>query len=457
MISVLEAAEAIVERREAREGLIPFCLYTYPNYDDAEHLYKIADKLEAVERGEIKRLMIFAPPRHGKTETASIRFGAWYLGRNQQRQVIATSYAESLAYSNSYSVRTTIESPQYQRLWDISLDRSGAIRWQLEGKDNNRASYIAAGVGGGITGEGADLLIIDDPFKNREEAESPVIREKVWSWYRTVARTRLQPDAAVILIMTRWHCDDLAGKLLKQAEENPEADQWEVLHLEAIDENDNALWPGQYPIEELIKIRASIGSQDFTALYQGSPTEAKGNVFKRHWWKYYKARPKFNRLIQVWDTAFKENEENDYSVCALWGETDDGYYLVDVWREKVEFPELKRAVRAAYESAHPDMVIVEDKASGQSIIQELKRGEPGQPKIPIMPQKADTSKLARAKSVTPLIESGWVWLPEYAPWLHDFVEEHSAFPTGSHDDQVDTTSMALGYLSGRSQNRWLPI
>ena len=459
MISVLEAAEELVERREARARLIPFAQYTFPEYDAADHLYTVADKLEAVERGEIDRLMVFAPPRHGKTEMASIRFAAWYLGRNPQKQVIATSYAESLAYSNSYSVRTTIESPQYQRLWAANLDRSGAVRWQLEGKDNNRASYIAAGVGGGITGEGADLLIIDDPFKNREEAESLVIREKVWSWYRTVARTRLQPGAAVILIMTRWHCDDLAGKLLKQAETDPDADQWEVLHLKAIDENDNALWPSQYPIEVLIKIRASIGSQDFTALFQGSPTEAKGSVFKRRWWRYYKARPKFTRIIQSWDTAFKEDEVNDYSVCSTWGEADSGYYLLDVWRGKVEFPELKRTTRAAYDNGtdRPCAMLIEDKASGQSLIQELKRCEVDQVKLPILAVKADTSKLLRAKTVTPLIEAGLVYLPEHAPWLHEYVEELSAFPTAVHDDQVDSTTQALAYLSGRNQTSWLPI
>ena len=400
--------------------------------------------------------MIFAPPRHGKTETASIRFAAWYLGRNPQKQIIAASYAESLAYANSYSVRTTIESPQYQRLWPIELDRAGAIRWQLAGKDNNRASYIAAGVGGGITGEGADLLIIDDPIKNREEAESPLIRAKIWSWYRTVARTRLQPHAAVVLIMTRWHCADLAGELLEQSRADPEADQWQILHLRATEDN-QALWPKQYPLSELHRIRASIGSREYTALYQGSPTEAEGNVFRREWWKYYRVRPPFTKIIHSWDTAFKESDQNDYSVCTTWGEADNGYYLVDVWRERVEFPELKRATRAAYDRDHPTAVLIEDKASGQSLIQELRRGDPGQPKLPILPWKADVSKVARANAVTPLIEAGLVHLPESAPWLHDYIEELSGFPAAAHDDQVDSTTQALAYLAGPVGNRWLPI
>jgi len=330
------------------------------------------------------------------------------------------------------------------------------MKWQLEGKENNRASYIAAGVGGGITGEGADLFIIDDPIKNKEEAESQVIREKVWSWYRTVARTRLQPGAAVILILTRWHCDDLAGKLLDLAEKDGEADQWVVLHFKAIDDEGEALWPRRYPIDELQKIRSSIGSREFTALYQGSPIQATGDIFKREWWRYYKVRPVFDYLIQSWDTAFKENEYNDYSVCTLWGKCETGFYLLDVWRERVEFPELKRATRTAFEAQthRPNAVLIEDKASGQSLIQELRRGSNGYEPLPILPQKADTSKIARANAVTPLIEAGLVHLPESAPWLHDYVDELSSFPNGSHDDQVDSTTQALAYLSGRTQRHY---
>ena len=245
--------------------------------------------------------------------------------------------------------------------------------------------------------------------------------------------------------MTRWHTDDLAGRLLKQQAENPAADQWHVLHLPALNEQGEALWAEHYPLGVLETIRATIGSKRFTSMYLGSPTQAEGNIFKREWWKYYKQRPVFKRVIQSWDTAFKKGGENDYSVCELWGETDTGYYLIDVWRDRVEFPELKKAVIAAYNRDHPSYVIVEDAASGQSLIQELKR----ETAIPIKPIKIDKDKVARAYAVTALIESGRVFLPEYASWLFNYLDEHSAFPTGEHDDQVDATTQALNYLAGK--------
>jgi len=415
-----------------------------PVYKNARHLSLLAEKLEAVERGDIKRLMVFMHPRSGKSEICSIRFPAWYLGRNPQAQVIGCSYAEGLAYSFSYAIRETILAMSYQRLWQYGLDTSGAVRWQLAEKENKRASYIAAGVGGGITGEGADLLIIDDPVKNAEEAESQTYRDKTWDWYRTVARTRLQPDASVVLIMTRWHKDDLAGRLLQLAAQDPHADQWKVLHFKSI-EDGRALWPERYPLDVLENIRASIGSRAFESLYQGEPTVAEGQIIKREWWQYYKVRPEFKRTIHSWDTAFKSKSSNDYSVCTVWGETDSGFYLVEVLRQRLEFPELKRFVTAAYDRDKPTAVLIEDEASGQSLIQELKRNT----YIPLVPVKADKDKVVRVNAVTPLIEAGRVCLPEYASWLYDYVEELSAFPTGEYDDQVDSTTQALKYMAGR--------
>jgi predicted phage terminase large subunit-like protein len=435
-----------IKQEKARRHLINFINYTLPVYSNPQHQILLADKLEAVERGEIKRLMVFMPPRHLKSETCSIRFPAWCLGRNPQRQIIGCSYAEDLAYTFSYAVRETIESNKYQKLWPLKLDKSGAVRWQLEGKDNKRDSYIAAGVGGGITGEGADILIIDDPVKNSEEAESLVYRDKVYQWYGTTARTRLQPGGVVILIMTRWHQDDLAGRLLADAKRDPEADQWEVLHFKAINSQDEALWPDKYSITDLKQTRATIGSRSFTALYQGEPSTAEGNIFKREWWKYYKELPNFKRIIHSWDTAFKAKTENDYSVNTVWGEAQNGYYLLYVWRQKVEYPELKRAAISINDKHHAHAIYIEDKASGQSLVQELSR----ETRLPLIPVKVDSDKVARAYAVTPLIEAGRVYLPESAPWLHDYVEELSSFPNGEHDDQVDSTTQALNKLSNKT-------
>lgn len=207
-----------------------------------------------------------------------------------------------------------------------------------------------------------------------------------------------------------------------------------------------ALWPEQYPVEALLSIQSSIGSRAFESLYQGSPITASGNIFKRDWWKYYKERPVFKRIIHSWDTAFKAKAENDYSVCTVWGETQNGYYLLDMWRAKVEYPELKRTAISLHNRDHAQGVLIEDKASGQSLIQELKR----ETTLPLIPVKVDSDKITRAYAVTPLIEAGKVFLPEAAPWLHDFVEELSAFPNGEHDDICDSLSQALTYLSGQN-------
>ena len=387
--------------------------------------------------------MVFMPPRHLKSETCSIRFPAWYLGRNPQKQIIGCSYAFDLANTFSYAVRETILTPQYQRVWKLALDKAGAMRWQIAGKENKRDSYIAAGVGGGITGEGADILIIDDPVKNNEEAESEVYRAKTFQWYQTTARTRLQPDGAVILIMTRWHKADLAGMLLEEARIDPKADQWEILHFKAINDKGEALWPESYPMDALENTRASIGSRSFAALYQGEPSIAEGNVFKREWWKFYKEKPNFRRIVHSWDTAFKAKAENDYSVCTVWGETSNGFYLIDMWRGRVEYPELKRTAVNLFNRDKAQAVYIEDKASGQSLIQDLKRDTV----LPLLPVQVDSDKITRAYAITPLIEAGKVFLPESAFWLHDFIEEMSGFPNSEHDDIVDSVTQALNVIS----------
>ena len=318
-------------------------------------------------------------------------------------------------------------------------ERQAAHEWGTK----QGGSYYAVGIGGGLTGRGFNVGIIDDPVKDAEEAESVTIREKVWDWYRTVFRTRAQPGAAIIIVMTRWHQEDLVGQLLKQAREDPIADQWEVLHFKAITDG-KALWPERYPLAVLEKIRSSIGGRAFESLYQGNPTVAEGQIIKREWWRYYRELPKFTRKIHSWDTAFKVKAQNDYSVCTIWGEAANGYYLIGVWRGKVEFPELKRIAIALHERDNPDAVIVEDGASGQSLIQELQRAT----RIPVLPVKVDRDKVARAYAATPMIEAGKVFLPEAAPWLFDYIEELSAFPNAAHDDQVDSTTQALSFMRG---------
>ena len=448
-----EAASRAIHRRQARRNLIPYCTYTKPDYILSKHLELLASKLEAVERGEIKRLIVAVPPRHGKSELVSLRFPCWYLGKHPTAQIVQAGYAESIALLHSRQARDIFVSPENRAVFPevhfrperagqetIIPERQSAHEWGTK----QGGSYYAVGVGGGLTGRGFDIGIIDDPTKDAEEASSQLIRDKVWEWYRTVFRTRLQPNAAILVVMTRWHTDDLVGRLLKQMKEDPTSDQWEILHLPAIKDN-QALWSDRYSLETLKSIRSTVGGRAFESLYQGNPTIAEGNIIKREWWKYYKERPAFSRIIHSWDTAFKAKAENDYSVCTVWGEAANGYYLLDVWRQKVEYPELKRAAISLYGRDHPGAVLVEDKASGQSLIQELKRDTP----MPVLPIKVDADKVARVNAITPLIEAGKVFLPEAAPWLHNYIEELSSFPTGEHDDSVDSTSQFLKYVANR--------
>jgi len=396
------------------------------------------------------------PPRHGKSELVSLRFPCWYLAKHPLDKIVQSGYAESIALTHSRQARDIFISQQLTNLFPniryrperagqeiILPERQAAHEWgTVQG-----GSYYAVGIGGGLTGRGFNLGIIDDPVKDEEEASSHTIREKVWEWYIKVFRTRAEPDAAIIIVMTRWHKDDLVGRLLEQSQTIPEADQWKILHFSAIQDS-QALWPERYPMPVLEKLRAG-DPRGFESLYQGNPTVAEGQIFKREWWQSFKVRPaNFTRIIHSWDTAFKDKTQNDYSVCTVWGETESGFYLLDVCRVKVEFPDLKRIAIALYERDHPNVVLVEDKASGQSLIQELKR----KTKIPVLPIKVDKDKVLRATSVTPLIEAGNVLLPESATWLYDYIEEMSAFPNAAHDDQVDSTTQALSYM--RKQGEW---
>jgi len=431
---------------------LPFCQYTFPEYQTPSHLIALSEALEAIERGELKRLIVLMPPRHGKSELISLRFPCWYLARHPEDYMVQAGYAESIALTHSRQSRDIFISLEMTKLFPdirhrperpgqeiIVPERQAAHEWGTK----QGGSYYAVGIGGGLTGRGFNVGIIDDPVKDEEEATSQTIRDRVWDWYQRVFRTRAEPDAAIIVVMTRWHQDDLVGRLLKQAQGDSASDQWEILHFKAIQDG-QALWPERYPIEVLEKIRSSIGGRAFESLYQGSPTIAGGQIIKREWWRYFGEFPHFIRKLHSWDTAFKDKTQNDYSVCTVWGESQNGYYLLDVWRGRVEFPELKRVAVALYERDIPDVVIVEDKASGQSLIQELQRNT----RIPVLPVKVDINKVARANSATPLIEAGRVFLPENAPWLFDYIEELSAFPNATHDDQVDSTTQALAYMRG---------
>ena len=297
-----------------------------------------------------------------------------------------------------------------------------------------------AGVGGPITGRGADLLIIDDPIKNRQEANSQVSRTHLWDWWRSTARTRLEPNGSIIVIMTRWHQDDLVGRLLDEIDEDYSED-WEHIRLPAVAEEEDALreegqalWPGRYDIAELRKLRQAIGPDDWACLFQQRPSLAEGGLFKFNWWERYEEYPDtIGEVFQFWDTAYKTGQANDYSACVTIGFDRENYYVLDVWRDKVEFPHLMRVAQALYRKFAPSRVFIEDAASGQSLVQSLRR----ETNLPVIPVRVDADKVSRANAVTGIMEAGKVFVPARGDWLNPFLDEMSMFPNGSHDDQVD--------------------
>lgn len=283
---LLQALEAEKGRRAiARADLLAFTHYTFAQYEAAPHHRRIARTLEAVERGEIDRLMVTMPPRHGKSEEVTIRFPAWALGRNPKRQIITACYNADLANGFGRAVRNIVSSPCYGNIFKARLarDSQAANRWNTR----DGGAYIAAGVGTAITGRGADIFIIDDPLKDRAEAESELRRQAVWDWYTSTAYTRLMPGGAVIIVQTRWHEDDLAGRLLSHQERG--GDQWHRLDLPAINGEGQALWPERYPLPALLRIKAAIGPRDWSALYQQSPSPDDGEFFRRAWFDMFEA------------------------------------------------------------------------------------------------------------------------------------------------------------------------
>jgi len=438
-----------LERELAKSKLSFFLEYeSHGIWQSARHLELLCSKLEAVERGKIKRLMVFMPPRHGKSEVSTKKFPAWFLGRNPDKEVIISSYAADLAYDFSRIARNTLKE-WGPVLWgvEIAKDNAGVERWGIEG---TRGGLTAAGVGGPITGRGAHVAIIDDPFKNWEEAVSPTIRENVWNWYRSTLRTRLAPGGAIILIMTRWHEDDLAGRLLEEMKRGTGED-WEVLSLPAVAEDEKdalgrepgqVLWPERFSEKEYEDTKKAVGSKLWASMYQQRPAPDEGGIFKRRWWKFYRQQPaRFDEVIQSWDCTFKDAQSSDYVVGQVWGRLGADKYLLDQVRDRMDFPTTLQAIRtmtAKWPQARAKLV--EDKANGPAVIATLKREISG-----LIAVEPEGGKVVRAQAVSPDVEAGNVYLPDpsVAPWIHDFIEETVAFPNGANDDQVDAMTQAL--------------
>ena len=445
-----EVATQLAAQIEAREDLYFFARYMFRHRKGYKwkhnwHHRAICDALMRVFRGQTKRLIINIPPRYSKTELAVVNFIAWSLGHFPDAEFIHTSYSGTLAVNNSFLAKLIVQDEHYGQVFpavQIRADSKGKNDWRTTAG----GVVYATGAGGTITGFGAGkmrpgfggAIIIDDPHK-ADEAHSDTVRGNVLDWFGNTLESRTNsPETPIILIMQRLHEEDLSGLL--RAGGNGE--DWEVLCIPAVNEQDEALWPFKHDRDTLRRMEQS-NPYVFAGQYMQRPAPLGGGIFKNDWWKYFSLRPQFRRIIQSWDTAFKTGSTDDYSVCTTWGEAELGYYLIDRFKEKVEFPDLKRMATSLYEQYKPNAVLVEDKASGQSLIQELKR----QTRIPVVAIKVDSDKVSRAYAVTPLVESGRVFLPESAPWLPDFLANLGTFPNAAHDDDVDSVTQALNYLA----------
>ena len=429
-LAELEALTKALKARKARESLLGFTEYTNPADVGAAHHMLIAERLEAVERGEIDRLMIFMPPRHGKSELASKRFPAWCLGRNPRRQIIAASYNSDLANDFGRNVRNIVAEPEFGQVFPgvaLATDSAAANRMNT----NHGGAYVAAGVGTAVTGRGANIALIDDPFKDREEADSERRRELVWDWYRSTLYTRLMPGGAIVLIQTRWHEDDLAGRLLDQ-----ERDQWEVLELPAINTQGKALWPEWYDETALARIKATIGPREWSALYQQQPQPDEGTFFKREWFKNWQQLPKL-RYYGTSDYAVTDGG-GDYTVLTIWGVDENGdVYRREQWKGQTasdEWIERELDLIAKYK---PLCWFGEGGVIQKAIEPMLKRRMRERNvhcRLEWLPSVAD--KPTRARSFQAMAATGRVHFEPGAD-----LSEFLVFPAGKHDDEVDTASL----------------
>ena len=458
-----------VKQELSRRNLSDFTNYTKPDFIEGWFNRIIAKELQQfyhdVMAGKQPRLIIQAPPRSGKSELFSRRFPAWAFGQNPDLQIIAASYSTDLASRMNRDVQRIIDSEEYQGVFpETTLNGKNIATVSGQSLRNSEifeivghtGAYRSAGVGAGITGMGADIGIIDDPVKDAKEANSQTIRDAVWDWYTTTFYTRLSPKSGILLGMTRWHEDDLAGRLLREMDND--GDQWRIVSFPAIAESDEefrlegeALHPERYDLERLTKIKKAVGSQAWNALYQQRPSSKGGDIIKGAWFKRYSVLPRMKRIVITADTAQKTKQHNDYSVIIVAGlGNDGGLYIVDLIRGKWEAPELEQKLSDVwnkYRSMSVHKVYIEDKSSGTSLIQNIQRKQ----RIPVEGVQVDTDKYTRVLGVQGYIESGYIYLPNDAEWIEDFIKECEAFTatdSHKHEDQVDAMVMAIAELMG---------
>ena len=450
--SILPLFEEVIKEEKkslSQNSFMEFVRSVWSGFIWGRHHEIMAEAFEDIASGKIKRLIINMPPRHTKSEFASYLLPAWFLGKYPEKKIIQTAHTAELATGFGRKVRNLFQDEMFTEIFpDVTLrqDSKAAGRWNT----NKGGDYFSIGVGGAVTGKGADLLIIDDPHSEQEAqvgAYNPEVFDKVFEWYTSGPRQRLQPGGAICIVMTRWHKRDLTGKILKASIESERADEWKVIQFPAIMPNGKALWSEFWSLSELSTLRTELPISKWQAQYQQDPTSEEGAIVKRDWWNIWESEipPPCEFVIQSWDTAFLKTQRSDFSACTTWGvflnEETNTYnlMLLDSYQERLEFPDLKRIAFGYYKEWQPDAFIVEAKATGMPLIFELR--QMGIPVSEFTPSRGN-DKISRVNSVADLFASGVVWCPE-TKWAEEVVEQFASFPSGDHDDLVDSSTQAI--------------
>ena len=447
----LDAYIRMSEQERARKDFMEFVKRVWPTFIGGQHHKRMARAFERVACGELKRLIINMPPRHTKSEFASYLLPAWFLGNYPHKKVIQTSHTAELAVGFGRKVRNLVDSESYKAVFPnlgLQADSKAAGRWAT----NAGGDYFAIGVGGAVTGKGADLLIIDDPHSEQEAALAeinPDIYDKTYEWYTSGPRQRLQPGGSIVIVMTRWSKRDLTGQVIKSAAQRG-GDEWEVIEFPALLPSGRPLWPEFWSKAELDTLKLELPNSKWQAQYQQNPVSESSAIVKREWWQLWEEEdpPWCDFTLMAWDTAFEKNNRADYSACTLWGvfykEDDTGkpqanIIMLNAFRDRMEFPELKQRAIAEYREWEPDSVIIEKKATGAPLIYEMRAM--GIPVQEFTPSRGN-DKISRLNAVSDLFASGRVWAPN-TQWAEAVIDEVASFPAGEHDDYVDSVSLAL--------------
>ena len=445
ILALEEAKRTLSVRGKAQNDFMTFVKHVYDGFIEGTHHKQVAKQFEKLAVNPGSRIIVNMPPRHTKSEFASYMLPAWLIGKNPELKIIQTTHTAELAVRFGRKVRNLMEMEIYKEIFP-DVDLRAECKAAGRGETGQGGEYFAAGVGGAITGRGADLLIIDDPH-SEQDALSESAMENAYEWYTSGPRQRLQPGGSIVVVMTRWSLKDLTGKLIKAQASDVMSDQWDVVEFPAILPSDNVLWPEFWNKDELLRVKASLSLGKWNAQWQQNPTAEEGAIIKKEWWNKWEkdSIPPVSYIMQSYDTAFSKKETADYSAITTWGvfHPDEGgpenLILMDAKRGRWDFPELKSNAMEEYKYWEPDMVLIEAKASGTPLTDELRTM--GIPVVNYTPSKG-RDKHTRMHMVAPIFESGKVWAPE-KKFSEEVIDECAAFPNGEHDDYCDSMSMAL--------------